>query len=669
MPSLLAPAFLAGLVALLVPVLVHLRMRERKASVPFPSLMFIQRVPHKSLRRRTLQNLVVFAARCLAIGVLCFAFARPFFPASAVGATPTGPVGRVIALDVSGSMSYGDVFVRATAEAAKVVQSSAPADWVGVLFFSDTIQGVTPPTTDRNRALAAIQAAVPGSRSTRYAAALRFAADWLAPLPVDRREIVVITDGQVRGLTGVQEVALPARTTVVARSVRATDTDNVSVGDISVEHVREADRSFGIVTARLTHQGPSERPVVAMLEVSGRRIEEKRLTLPASGAMPVTFARAPLPEGASRARVFVETDRFPADDALHFVLGSDRDIAVLLVDEAPFVARALEIGDQPSFDILRRGSVQADDLARRDLAILSGTATTLTPQEAAALSSFVERGGGLIALSPLSTRGGASRLTPVPWGDNVNRMADRGASLGFVDLDHPALFAFKQARGSDFSRARFLQFRTVRPAADGATPYRTLARFDDGRDALLEWSLGAGRVLSFTSAVDGVMSDLPVQPLFLPLVHELARYASSHESTPLFHRVGSAADFRATDANPRADRVESVTRPDGRRERLPEGVTSVELDAPGFFEARRASGRTDIVGANLDVAESDLTTLDQGELQAALRPARPLTESQAAPDAGPDAAREWWKAALVALLLLTLTEAVLANERGRKHAP
>ena len=118
MPSLLAPAFLGGLLAIAIPILVHLRMRERKTAQPFPSLMFVRRIPHKSFRRRTLQNLLLFAARTLAVALLCLAFARPFFPAKAGdNAALAGPVGRIVALDVSASMRYEGVFPRALAQA------------------------------------------------------------------------------------------------------------------------------------------------------------------------------------------------------------------------------------------------------------------------------------------------------------------------------------------------------------------------------------------------------------------------------------------------------------------------------------------------------------------------------------------------------------------------
>ncbi len=671
MPSFLTPAFLAGFLALAIPILVHLRMRERRTAQPFPSLMFVRRIPHKSFRRRTLQNLLLFAARALAVVLLCVAFARPFFPANASSRTAlAGPSGRIIALDVSASMRYEGVFPRALAQAEQAIRELRPADVVGLLLFSDQAQGVVPPSTDHAKALAALREAAPGARATRFAPALRLAGDWLSALKVERREVVLVTDGQTRALLGVADVSLPRGATVAVRSVAAATPDNAAVADITVEHVKEADRSFGIVTARLIHQGPGERTVRATLEVAGRTIEERTVLLPARGASSVTFNRAPLPSGASKGRVVIKGDRLAIDDTFHFVLGAGGDIRVLLVDAAPFVARALEIGDQPSFDILRRSALTAADMSGRTLIVLGDMGSSgLSASASSALARFVREGGGLLATTPVAfVRGEAARLLPGSWGENVSRLADRGASLGFVDLEHPALFPFKQARGSDFSRARFLQYRLWKAGPDTkAAGLRVLARFDDGREALVEAPFGAGRVVAFASPLDGVMSDLPVQPLFLPLIHELARYVSAHKDEPLYHRVGGAVDLRGKEKPAGADPVTAFVLPSGRKETRAEGATGLEPQDVGFYEAIRGSGAPSLIAVNLDPAESDLTTLDQEELGAAVRPAGRLPEPALALTPAEEGVRQsWWRLALMSLALLMVLETVFANSRGQR---
>lgn len=635
--------------------------------------MFVRRIPHRSLRRRTLHNLLLFAARALTLVLLCLAFARPFFPVKAGAADAiAGPLGRVIALDVSASMGYQGVFPRAVAAAEKAIGELQPSDAVGLLLFSDEVQGVAPPSTDHGKALTALRRAAPGAHATRYAPALQLASDWLSALRVDRREVVLITDGQTRALAGAGEVGLPPGAKVAVRSVAASAPDNATVAEVAVENLKEAERSLAIVTARLVHQGPESRAVRVTLEVAGRAVETKTVSMPASGAISVTFGRAPLPAGVSKGRILLQRDALEADDTFHFLLGAGGELRVLLIDQSPYVARALEIGDQPAFDVLRRSSLVAADLLGRSLVVLGDLGPGgLSPSASSALARFVREGGGLLATSPLAgLRGDAAELVPGTWGESVSRLADRGASLGFVDLDHPALFVFKQARGFDFSRARFLQYRRFK--ADSKVKnagVKVLARFDDGREALLEVSLGSGRVLAFTSPLDGLMSDLPVQPLFLPLIHELARYASAHQDAPLYHRVGGAFDLG--EGQPKASAAEpaSVVTPSGRKKTLAAGASGIELEETGFYEARRGPGPPGAIAVNIDTAESDLTSLDEEELTAALRPGGQTSEPARMAVPLEAAARQlWWRAALLSVALLMVLEAILGASPRPKTA-
>ena len=78
--SFLAPLFFIGLGAIVVPILVHLIQRERKRVIEFPSLMFIQKIPYQSVRRRRIRHWFLLVMRAAAIALIVAAFARPFFP-------------------------------------------------------------------------------------------------------------------------------------------------------------------------------------------------------------------------------------------------------------------------------------------------------------------------------------------------------------------------------------------------------------------------------------------------------------------------------------------------------------------------------------------------------------------------------------------------------------
>src|ERR1043166_9153110 len=119
--NFLAPAFLAGLAAISVPVIIHLIHRERRTVVEFPSLMFLQRIPYSSVRRQKLRGPLSLGLRCLALALLAAAFARPFFARHSVVPPGTGARELVVLLDRSASMSYGDRWKRAQDAARKAM--------------------------------------------------------------------------------------------------------------------------------------------------------------------------------------------------------------------------------------------------------------------------------------------------------------------------------------------------------------------------------------------------------------------------------------------------------------------------------------------------------------------------------------------------------------------
>src|SRR5688572_129616 len=99
--SFIAPLFFVALAGLAIPVLIHLIQREKKQIIHFPSLMFVQRIPYKSVQRRRIHNWLLLMVRLAALALIIGAFARPFL--SGQDLTPVGQGARevVVLLDQS----------------------------------------------------------------------------------------------------------------------------------------------------------------------------------------------------------------------------------------------------------------------------------------------------------------------------------------------------------------------------------------------------------------------------------------------------------------------------------------------------------------------------------------------------------------------------------------
>jgi hypothetical protein len=76
----LYPTFLFALLALAIPIIVHLFHFRRFKKVYFTNVRFLREVKEETSARRKLRNLLVLLMRCLALAFLVFAFAQPFLP-------------------------------------------------------------------------------------------------------------------------------------------------------------------------------------------------------------------------------------------------------------------------------------------------------------------------------------------------------------------------------------------------------------------------------------------------------------------------------------------------------------------------------------------------------------------------------------------------------------
>ena len=76
----LYPSFLWALLALAIPIIIHLFFFRRFKKVYFTNVKFLKEVKEETSARRKLRNFLVLLMRLLAIAMLVFAFAQPFIP-------------------------------------------------------------------------------------------------------------------------------------------------------------------------------------------------------------------------------------------------------------------------------------------------------------------------------------------------------------------------------------------------------------------------------------------------------------------------------------------------------------------------------------------------------------------------------------------------------------
>src|SRR6267142_1046815 len=141
----LTPWFLAGGLAIGLPVWLHLLRKHKTTPLPFSSLMFFEKRTQSSIKHRRLRYLLLFALRALLVLLL------------------------VLAIDNSLSMRSGTKLSQAKNAAKSVVDGLRLGQKAQVLAFGSRVQVMSEVTDDHNSLKAAIDAVEPGDARTSYA--------------------------------------------------------------------------------------------------------------------------------------------------------------------------------------------------------------------------------------------------------------------------------------------------------------------------------------------------------------------------------------------------------------------------------------------------------------------------------------------------------------------
>jgi hypothetical protein len=668
----LAPAVLLGVVAAALPWLIHLIGKRRATPVKFAAMQLLLSAERRVAARRRLREILLLIARTTIAAALPLIFARPFSEKiSDVPEESLGEQSAVIVLDDSASMSRrvgGDLLFDAAKERIRsLLRQLPPASDVALLTASiGSEPRIGELSLERMRLLEALESTGPTARAADFPQALRRAITILGNSQRKERRIFVVTDLQGAGWgDGPLQRHQGDPDIVLLDVAKGATPSNRAVVGVSAHPAPDLGTGSVAVVAELANFGAVALPALGVtLKIDGNVVSKNFVELPASGRIKKTFIHSLAGGGSHDVEIAIDGDDFPVDDRRLARLSLSEALRVLIIngdarsvareDEAFFLETALKTGDRgTSVTTTLPEDVAADRLGAFNVVFLANLAEP-RPALASALLGFVESGGGLflsvgdkvdsavwnerfgpLLPQPLAVARTAAALPGQTAGETIDERP--AARLAPLDRRHPLLANFP-ARGEGLASARFFKFVLLEPVPDtaGAT---VILRYESGAPALVEKSVGKGRVMILGTTIDREWTDLPIRAGFLPLIEQAARRLSgaADRGGSSVLTVGQRRDvFLGAD-----DRRVEITKPDGSvwvaskdRNAGPRSFTFGETDTPGPYHVAvaGADGMLNIRSAegfvvNVDAAESNPERLApdrRPDRPAVAQPGRPL---------------------------------------------
>jgi hypothetical protein len=676
----LAPWFLGGLVALGVPVFVHLLRKHISVPRPVSSLMFFEHGKQSSTRHRRLRYLALFALRLALVLLVALAFANPF-----VRRASTSANGRLllIVLDNSLSMRAGTGidtrFADAKRQALALLAARPHDERAQIVALGGQVELLTQPITDDAQLRAALEGIEAGDGRSNFGELGRsvraLTERWRGPI-----DLHLFSDMQHSAVpANFGDMVFPSQVKLTLHNAAGEAAPpNWTVESVNAPaHVADPkDPKQSRVEAVVAGFNTPAATKNVSLVINGKVVATQRVDVPANGRTQLTFSLLNVAYGFNRCEVRIEGgDVFPADDATVFSVRRSDPERVLFVHanldtRSPvYFGAALEAAAQSSYVLQSVTAEQATDLDPSKFAfVVLSDVLALPSIFEHALDAYVARGGNvLIALGT-----SAAHRTRVPvWNGETQEARDyerngSSAAVGQVDFSHPALIQDQPGRDNGgWGEVKIDYAATVEPGNA-----RVAARLADGTPMLLDKQIGEGHVLLLASGLDNLTNDLPLHPVFVAFVDRAARYLSGSERLSGSRLVDAYVQLRAGSEQASMAGSVEVIDPDGRRPlSISEGRTaqSLRLEKAGFYQIHFANGRDAVIGVNPDRRESDLAPIPEETLKlwsGSSSNQENSTVAAAASNEGKQPVSLWWYVILLALLAAIAETALAGRHLG-----
>jgi hypothetical protein len=251
------------------------------------------------------------------------------------------------------------------------------------------------------------------------------------------------------------------------------------------------------------------------------------------------------------------------------------------------------------------------------------------------LENFVRRGGGAFFIlgDDIDSEFYSKKLLRRFFDLNIqNPLTPTKSQKGFfsfenVDLNHPIFQIYQNVEKDELPLIKFFSIFEL-PESPGV---KTIIRFNVGKPALVEASLGTGKVLLLAASVQENQTDLVVHPFFVPLINRSVEYLASDlsrldEDILIGSNVSRelSADLAGKGMELFTPQMKSIAlQPSFQTDKLVLKVEDTSL--PGIYDIRASNSSpdkrvvVDRFAVNIDPKDSDPEKIDKSEVEGKLK--------------------------------------------------
>lgn len=620
------PLFLWALAAIAVPIIIHLFNFRRYKKVYFTNVKFLKELQQESKSKSRLKELLILAARCLAIACLVLAFCQPFIPGKDVAVKNTGA--RAISLYIDNSFSMenvnkqGPLLDIAKSHAKEVIKAFGNADKFQVI--TNDFEGRHQRFNTKEDALSVIEE-IKISPSVRLLSdVIKRQSDFLNGSTLTNKKIFIFSDAQ-KSTFNINDVVTDSMFKTTLVPLKANRVNNVFIDSCWFETPLQQKGFIQKLHAIVSNNGSVAMDAgSAKLFLNKQQIAIASFSVEADSKTEIRFTFECKQEGFNFGSVKIEDYPITFDDELFFTFNSKVNIAVSLINgkDQPSANPFSALFSSDSLFKLNAFSEQTIDynaFKTSDVIILNQL-SELSSGLASELLKYTGQGGSVVIIP-------SQKLNLLSYNPALTALGLPSLNV----MDSAILKTDKIELASKFYTGVFekAEDRLNLPVVNKHFKLNKSTRnnssavliLQNGDDLLTSATVNNASVYLFSSPLNESATNFTKHALFVPTFYQVC--FKSLKASPLFYQVSSNVVINLKNDQALQEQPPHIKQVNGPADIIPELrvvnnslflYTRGQITNTGFYEVSRNAVLLLPLAFNYSRKESDLNAYTNDEL-------------------------------------------------------
>lgn len=620
--SFVYPWFLWALLAIAIPIIIHLFHFRRFKTVYFTNVQFLKEVKEQTSARSKVKHLLVLLARILAVVFLVLAFAMPYIP-SKNGTVRAGNKDVSIFFDNSFSMAAESEDVRLLEKARTRIE-----EIINAYSIDDRIQLLTADFEGRDQRLLSKEDALTRLNEINISYKVRDLSKVLARQKQaiqggsnSNKEIYIVSDFQ----KNITDLETHTDTTVQLNLVplQSVQNQNVAIDSAWFQSPVQSLNQPNPMVVKVRNWSNREIPNIRMsLNIANQTRPVGTLTIPAETSIYDTIDIPVLKTGWYQAKLSITDYPIEFDNDYYFTFNVDEQVDILQVHGAEanrFITATFRDNEYFKATTQSAGQLNYSEFSNYDLIILDGLQSIPTGL-ISELYAYAENGGNVVVFPhPEANLGDYDNLTRQFNANSYRPLERQERKVSFVNFEE-FIFndVFEERRNNLKLPTSQANFKLAKRASSGE---EVILRYRDGGTFVGKYRTGKGHLFLTAAPLDLDYSDFVQNgEIFVPMLYKMALSATA--DSKVGYVIGRdevlETDNRATSAEMvykmRGNRGEFIPEQRVMGSRVVLGLNN-QISTAGFYDLYLKAEQTlDKYGFNYDRKESYLAFYSSEEL-------------------------------------------------------